>query len=248
MQNSLALEEPMMSEVLRASGLGHLAIIMDGNRRWARKQRLLPFAGHKQGVDALRRTALYANSLGLPILTVYAFSTENWHRPLFEVNDLMEIFYTSLEELLPELHENHIRLHFVGTLTGLSPRLQARIAAARELTSQNSGTLLQVAMNYGGRQELVQACRALMKEYMSSGRSPDELTEEAIAAHLYNPNCPDPDVILRTGGEHRLSNFLLWQAAYSEVMITDVLWPDFSPRDLDQAILEFAGRKRRFGR
>lgn len=248
MSASPALKELSVSEILRASGLQHLAIIMDGNRRWARKQHLPLLAGHEQGVAALRRTALYANDLGLSILTVYAFSTENWHRPLIEVSGLMDLFVESIEQLVPELHANGIRLEFFGDLSRLSALLQQRIREAMELTRDNPRMRLQVAINYGGRQELVQACRALITEYQASGRSPSELTEEAIAAHLYNPRSPDPDAILRTGGEQRLSNFLLWQAAYSEVMISDVLWPDFSLRDLDQTVLDFAGRKRRFGR
>jgi undecaprenyl diphosphate synthase len=221
---------------------------MDGNRRWARRQNLGPIAGHEQGGEALRRTVRYANGLGLPILTVYAFSTENWQRPLFEVSGLMDLFVDSLTRLLPELHEKGVRLHFFGELTQLSAVLQGRIAEAMARTRHNQKLVLQVAMNYGGRRELVQACRALIKKYQADGRSPDSLTEEVITAHLYNPTCPDPDVILRTGGELRLSNFLLWQAAYSEVMVTDVLWPDFAVQDIDQTIAEFARRKRRFGR
>jgi len=241
-------EEGFMSDILRASGLRHLAIIMDGNRRWARRQQLPPLMGHQQGVEILRRTMRHANDLGLPILTVYAFSTENWHRPILEVSGLMDLFIASLDRLVPELHQNGVRLHFFGELTRLSAPLQQRIRDAMGLTRNNPGLLCQVAMNYGGRQELVRACIALIKEHQRSGSQPDDLTEEAITAHLYNPGCPDPDLILRTGGEQRLSNFLLWQAAYSEVMVSDILWPDFSQRDLDQTILEFASRKRRFGR
>ncbi len=150
--------------------------------------------------------------------------------------------------MLQELHENGIRLQFFGKLTHLSTPLQAQIEQAMALTSENPGMTLQVAMNYGGRQELVQACVALIKKYQAGGGSPDELKEEDISAHLYNPGCPAPDAILRTGGEQRLSNFLLWQAAYSEIMLTDVLWPDFSPSDIDRIVTEFANRKRRFGR
>lgn len=248
MNTALALEDFSLPETLRASGLRHLAIIMDGNRRWARHQQQPPLAGHQQGVETLRRTVLYANDLGLSILTVYAFSTENWHRPLLEVNGLMDLFVESLEQLIPELHANGVRLHFFGDLTRLSALLQKRIQDGVELTRNNSRMLFQVAMNYGGRQELVQACSSLIQEYQASGRSPNALTAEAITARLYNPHCPDPDAILRTGGEQRLSNFLLWQAAYSEMIISEVLWPDFSPDDLDQTILEFASRKRRFGR
>jgi undecaprenyl diphosphate synthase len=148
-----------MSEALRASGLRHLAIIMDGNRRWARKQRLPLIAGHEQGVQALRRTVLYANSLGLRVLTVYAFSTENWQRPLVEVNGLMDLFFDSLEELVPELHENGVRLHIFGDLSQLSAKLQERIQEAEKLTRHNPNLLVQVAMNYGSRRELVRACK-----------------------------------------------------------------------------------------
>jgi len=226
----------------------HLAIIMDGNRRWARRQHLPPVAGHYHGSETLRRTALYANGLGLRFLSVYAFSTENWNRPLGEVTGLMEVFTNSLTRLLPELHENGIRLRFFGALEQFSPALRQQQKEAMEFTRNNSGMVLQVAMNYGARRELLHACMALIEEYQASGRSPSELKEEDLAERLYLPGCPDPDVVLRTGGEHRLSNFMLWQAAYAEVMLTDVLWPDFSPADVDKAILDFSNRQRRFGR
>jgi undecaprenyl diphosphate synthase len=226
----------------------HLAIIMDGNRRWARRHHQPILAGHDQGSEALRRTALYANDLGLPFLTVYAFSTENWQRPLDEVNGLMGLFSRALTRLLPELHDNGIRLRFFGGLSQFPAEIREQQEYGMRLTQHNSRMVLQVAMNYGSRRELLRACVALIEECREKGRASDELTEEDIGRHLYLPNCPDPDVVLRSGGEHRLSNFMLWQAAYAEVMISDVLWPDFSPADLDKTILEFSNRRRRFGR
>lgn len=241
-------EPPSSAELLRTSGMRHLAIIMDGNRRWARRHQLPILAGHDQGSEALRRTALYANQLGLPFLTVYAFSTENWQRSLVEVNGLMGLFSSTLNRLLPELHENGIRLHFFGGLSQFPSELQEQQKYGMELTRNNPRMVLQVAMNYGSRRELLRACAALIKEFQASGRAPDELTEEDISRHLYLPHCPDPDVVLRSGSEHRLSNFMLWQAAYAEIMISDVLWPDFSPADLDKVISDFASRRRRFGK
>ncbi|MFO0579045.1 MAG: polyprenyl diphosphate synthase [Polyangia bacterium] len=226
----------------------HLAIIMDGNRRWARRHQRQILSGHQQGSEALRRTALYANELGLKVLTVYAFSTENWKRPLIEVNGLMGLFVTEMTRLLPELHANGIRLRFFGGLSQLSPDIREKQRESTELTRNNPGMVLQVAMNYGARQEILQACAALIEEYQASGRAPSDLKEEDLMKRLYLPDSPDPDAVLRTGGEHRLSNFLLWQAAYSEVFISDVLWPDFSPAELDRVIYEFAQRQRRFGR
>ncbi len=248
MSMSFVDDQPSSAQLLRSSGMQHLAIIMDGNRRWAARRHLPILAGHDQGSEALRRTALYANDLGLSVLTVYAFSTENWQRPLDEVNGLMELFSSALTKLLPELHENGIRLRFFGGLSQFPTALREQQQYAMELTRNNSRMVLQVAMNYGSRKELLRACVALIGECQANGRAPDELTEADIGKHLYLPGCPDPDVILRSGGEHRLSNFMLWQAAYAEVMISDVLWPDFSPADLDHVILEFSNRRRRFGR
>lgn len=248
MSMSFVVDQPSSAELLQASGIRHLAIIMDGNRRWAWRRHLPILAGHDQGSEALRRTALYANDLGLPFLTVYAFSTENWQRPLEEVNGLMGLFSSALTRLLPELHENGIRLLFFGGLSQFPAELREQQKYAMELTRNNSRMVLQVAMNYGSRRELLRACVSLIKECQASGQAPEELTEADIGKHLYLPDCPDPDVVLRSGGEHRLSNFMLWQAAYAEVMISDVLWPDFSAADLDKAILEFSNRRRRFGR
>jgi undecaprenyl diphosphate synthase len=248
MAATLAIEDASPAALVRSSNLRHLAIIMDGNRRWARQRHLPPLGGHEQGTETLRRTALYANDLGLSYLTVYAFSTENWLRPLVEVSGLMELFASSLVRLLPEFHRNGIRLCFFGDLSQLSASLRSQFLEAMDETRSNRRMVLQMAMSYGSRREIVQACVALIREYQASGRSPEALKEEDFAKRLYMPGCPDPDAILRTGGEQRLSNFLLWQAAYAEVMRNDVLWPDFSASDLDQAIAEFARRKRRFGR
>jgi undecaprenyl diphosphate synthase len=239
---------PSAAAILRAGGMRHIAIIMDGNRRWARKRGMPVLEGHYEGVEALRRTVLHANALGLEFLTVYAFSTENWRRPPAEVEGLMTLFGFALARLLPEMHADGVRVCFFGELSGLSEALQRQLQESTELTRDNPGLRFQVAINYGGRAEIVRACSALQREARASGEALPELTDADIIRHLYMPSSPDPDLILRTGGEQRLSNFLLWQAAYAEVMVSNTLWPDFSTDELDRVIVDLSGRIRRFGR
>src|SRR6266508_355006 len=220
-----------------------IAVIMDGNGRWA-KNRGLPVAeGHRAGTKALRRTVEAAIDLGVESLTVYAFSTENWSRPQDEVGALMEIFEETIARELPDLAAQGVKTRFVGRRDRAPEALQARMAAMEEETAGNSRINLWVAFDYGGRAELVEAARRLA----ASGIDPDEIDESAFAAELYEPELPEPDLLIRTSGEQRISNFLLWQLAYSELVFVDRLWPDFDEHDLRRAVEEYSGRRRRFG-
>lgn len=222
----------------------HIAIIMDGNGRWA-KRRLMPrVAGHRKGVEALRGVIRACAERGVSHLTVFAFSSENWRRPQEEVTLLMELFMRALENEVARLHENGIRFRVIGDLTGFSERIQALIRDAEALTRDNIRLTFTVAANYGGRWDIVQA----MKKLMAAGVSPDEVDEAALAQKLSIADMPEPDLFIRTGGEQRISNFLLWQLAYTELYFTDALWPDFDPAALDEAIASYRTRERRFGR
>jgi len=222
----------------------HVAIIMDGNGRWARARGLPRLAGHRAGVDNLRRVLEAAGDFGIQYLTIYAFSTENWQRPQEEVRGLLNILEEVIDRELAELHKNGVQLRHIGRLERLSPRLQEKVRAAIELTKDNDRLVLNVAWNYGGRDELVHAIRSMLEE----GYKPEEVTEETIEEHLYTAGCPDPDLIIRTSGEMRVSNFLIWQGAYSEWFLTPTFWPDFGPEELLAALHEFANRERRYGR
>jgi undecaprenyl diphosphate synthase len=222
----------------------HIAIIMDGNGRWA-KRRLMPrVAGHRKGVEALRGVIRACAERGVSHLTVFAFSSENWRRPQEEVTLLMELFMRALENEVARLHENGIRFRVIGDLSGFSERIQALIRDAEALTRDNTRLTFTVAANYGGRWDIVQA----MKKLMAAGVSPDEVDEAALAQKLSIADMPEPDLFIRTGGEQRISNFLLWQLAYTELYFTDALWPDFDPAALDEAIASYRTRERRFGR
>lgn len=222
----------------------HIAIIMDGNGRWA-KRRLMPrVAGHRKGVEALRGVIRACAERGVSHLTVFAFSSENWRRPQEEVTLLMELFMRALENEVARLHENGIRFRVIGDLSGFSERIQTLIRDAEALTRDNTRLTFTVAANYGGRWDIVQA----MKKLMAAGVSPDEVDEAALAQKLSIADMPEPDLFIRTGGEQRISNFLLWQLAYTELYFTDALWPDFDPAALDEAIASYRTRERRFGR
>jgi len=222
----------------------HIAIIMDGNGRWA-KRRLMPrVAGHRKGVEALRGVIRACAERGVSHLTVFAFSSENWRRPQEEVTLLMELFMRALENEVARLHENGIRFRVIGDLTGFSERIQTLIRDAEALTRGNTRLTFTVAANYGGRWDIVQA----MKKLMAAAVSPDEVDEAALAQKLSIADMPEPDLFIRTGGEQRISNFLLWQLAYTELYFTDALWPDFDPAALDEAIASYRTRERRFGR
>ncbi len=222
----------------------HIAIIMDGNGRWATSRHLPRSVGHHAGVEALRRVVELCDDYHVPMLTVYAFSTENWDRPQEEVDTLMRLMWETIRTDVDRLHANGVRLRHVGRLRGLAPDVQAAINHMMTLTEHNTKLQLNVCFNYGGRAELVDAFR----EIAASGVNPDDITEELISQRLYTRDLPDPDLIIRTGGEMRLSNYLLWQAAYAEFYSTPTLWPDFNQNDFIAALDAFAARKRRFGK
>lgn len=218
----------------------HVAIVMDGNGRWAQKRYLPRVAGHKQGVDALRRTVQACIDRGVQALTVFAFSSENWNRPADEVSGLMELLGLALSREVPRLHESGVQLHFPGNRGALSPRVQKALAEAEALTGENRKLVLNVCFNYGGRWDIADAARRLAAQ----GR---EITEQSLAETTALAHVGDPDLLIRTGGEMRISNFLLWQCAYTELLFTPCLWPDFDGAELDRALLAYAGRERRFG-
>ena len=222
----------------------HLAIVMDGNRRWARQRHLPAIAGHRAGVDTIRRTLRAARERGVEYLTLYSFSTENWSRDAEEVGALMALLEETIRRETKTLVEDGVRLMVIGRLHELSERLQRAIAGAVKETLPGTRGVMTLAFNYGGRAEIVDAVRRLVAD----GVAPDQIDEAAIAKRLYAPEHPDPDLLIRTGGELRVSNFLLWEVAYSEMWATQVLWPDFSVTDLDAALASYAERERRFGR
>lgn len=222
----------------------HLAIVMDGNRRWARQRHLPAIAGHRAGVETIRRTLRAARERGVEYLTLYSFSTENWTRDPEEVTGLMALLEETIRRETKTLVEDGVRLKVIGRLQDLSDRLQRAIAGAVKETLPGTRGVMTLAFNYGGRAEIVDA----VKRLVADGVAPDEVDEAAIAKRLYAPEHPDPDLLIRTGGELRVSNFLLWEVAYSEMWATEVLWPDFSITDLDAALASYAKRERRYGR
>ncbi|PWC55840.1 isoprenyl transferase [Azospirillum sp. TSO22-1] len=225
----------------------HVAIIMDGNGRWAKARGLPRTAGHKKGVEAVRRTVEAARELGVGYLTIFSFSSENWRRPEEEVSDLMGLLRFYLRSEIAELHKAGIRLRVIGERPRLSPDIVRLIENAEELTAGNTTMTLVVALSYGSRQEIVLAARRLAEEARAGRLDPESIDEDALTGRLFTADIPDPDLIIRTSGEQRLSNFLLWQSAYAEFVFTDTLWPDFTKRDLEAAIEEFHRRERRFG-
>ena len=223
----------------------HVAIILDGNGRWAKARGLPRTAGHGAGAEAFRRIGNYCKDIGIEYLTVYAFSTENWKRPPEEVRTIMAIFEKYMMEALSIMERDRFKMRFFGDISALSPRLQELMAAAEEKSTHYEGCQMNMCINYGGRDEIIRAVRRYAQEF-KDGTAP-ELTEETFGNYLYSAGIPDPDLIIRTSGEERLSNFLPWQGAYSELYFTDVLWPDFTKRDMDAALAEFQRRDRRFG-
>jgi undecaprenyl diphosphate synthase len=222
----------------------HIAIVMDGNRRWARQRHLPAIAGHRAGVETIRKTLRAARERGVEYLTLYSFSTENWSRDPEEVTGLMGLLEETIRRETDSLVRDDVRLEVIGRLHELSPGLQKSIAGAVEATSKCAHGVMTLAFNYGGRAEIVDAVRRVVAD----GVAPDAVDEAAIASRLYAPDHPDPDLLIRTGGELRVSNFLLWEVAYAEMWATPVLWPDFSVKDLDDALGSYAKRERRFGR
>ena len=234
--------EPEQSGIPR-----HIAIILDGNGRWAKKRGLPRTAGHAAGSENFRRIATYCRDIGVEYLTVYAFSTENWQRPEDEVKTIMKLLERYLNEAISTMERDHIRMKVFGDVGGLSPKLQKLVAKTDEISSRYEGFQANICLNYGGRNEIVSAARRYAEDY-AEGRVSGELTEEQFGNYLYSAGISDPDLLIRPGGEQRISNFLLWQCAYSEFYFTDVLWPDFSSKELDRAIAEYQRRDRRFGK
>ncbi|MFN5010362.1 MAG: polyprenyl diphosphate synthase [Gammaproteobacteria bacterium] len=225
----------------------HIAIVMDGNGRWAEARGEPRTAGHRAGIEPVRRTIRECARLGVRALTLFAFSSENWRRPETEVATLMSLFMDALDREVEELNSNGVRLRIIGNRQSLAVRLQQRIAEAEALTAANTRLDLQVAVSYGGRWDLVEAARRLAARAASGALRPADIDEAALAAELQLADLPDPDLFIRTGGDHRVSNFLLWNIAYAELFFTDTLWPDFDERTLAEAIADFESRERRFG-
>ena len=221
----------------------HVAIIMDGNGRWAAQRGLPRIAGHEAGTNNIRRITYTAGELGISYLTLWAFSTENWRRPQEEVRGIMRILSEVIGRETEELHRQGAQLRHIGSLEGLDPSLREAVLGAIELTKSNSRLVLTLAFNYGGRQEVLHAVQRMIED----GRTADEVDNELIASYLYTRDLPDPDLVIRTSGEHRMSNFLLWQAAYAELYFCPTLWPDFGPEHLREAVAEYGRRERRFG-
>jgi len=225
----------------------HIAIILDGNGRWAKKRGLPRTAGHKVGAETFRTIATYCRDIGIDYLTVYAFSTENWKRPKEEVDTIMELLRRYVLEAIDTMERDKVRLNFMGDMTVLAPDLQDLIAKSNAISARLEGCQCNICLNYGGRAEIVQAARRFAEDCAAGKTTPDALTEQVFDGYLYSAGVPSPELMIRPGGEQRLSNFLLWQCAYSEFYYTDVLWPDFTKEELHKAIAAFQRRDRRFG-
>ena len=230
-----------------SAGLRHLAIIMDGNGRWAQARRLPRIAGHRAGVEAVRRIVEAAPDVGIEVLTLYAFSSENWKRPADEVADLMGLLRHYIQSEINDLHKNGVRLNFIGNWKRLKPDLVTMLEAARIKTMDNRRLTLIMALNYGGQDEMARAAQAMAHDVAAGTLDPATISVETLGARLDTAGLPPPDLVLRTSGEMRLSNFLLWQSAYAEFAATDTLWPDFNAAKLAEAVAEFSKRERRFG-
>ena len=239
-----AAEKKDIKEIVKSTNLKHIAIIMDGNRRWAKENHLPSAMGHQKGVDSLRSTMRLFDRFGIKYLTVYAFSTENWNRKKEEVEFLMGLLAKTLLNELDDMHKENVRIRFLGDLTKLSKNLVDIVKNAENKTKDNTGVNLNIAFNYGSRDEITNALKAIVQEGLKS----EDITEETVSNHLYTKDIPDPDLLIRTGGEKRISNYLLWQLAYSEIYVTDAYWPEFDENELSKAIVEFEHRNRRFGK
>ena len=231
-------------EIVRETNLRHIAVIMDGNRRWAKERNLPTAMGHKKGVEALKTTLRACDDFGIKYLTVYAFSTENWKRKKEEVDFLMELLALTLTNELEEMHSEGVVISFIGDTSKLSTKLQKILNNSVEKTKNNNGVHLQIAFNYGARDEIVNAVKSIVNE----GVKASDITSELISEHLYTKSVPDPDLLIRTGGEMRISNYLLWQIAYSEILVIQQYWPEFDKNSLVEAVKEFKNRQRRFGK
>ncbi len=247
MLNTLS-ETDKIKDIVRSTNLQHIAIIMDGNRRWAKSKFLPSAAGHKKGVEALRATLKACAKFNVKYLTVYAFSTENWNRPKEEVEFLMSLLANTIKAEVPEFIENDIKLSFIGDRTSLNKDLIKVLEYGEEQTKNSKTLNLQIAFNYGARMELTNAVKQICEKVKNGELLQEDITEKTISENLYTSNIPDPDLLIRTGGEKRISNYLLWQCAYTEIYITNTFWPEFDENALSQAIIEFNNRTRRFGK
>lgn len=226
----------------------HIAIVLDGNGRWAKARKRPRLLGHKKGVEAVRNIVKACSSLGVECLTIFAFSSENWKRPEDEIKHLMGLFMMALEREAKSLAKNNVRLRIIGDVTQFSDKLQKKIKEVEVLTSKSTGLNLTVAANYGGRWDVTESVKQLVDKVVSGGLQVSDITEKSISSHLCTEGFPDPDLFIRTGGDKRISNFMMWQMAYTELYFTDVLWPDFDKEQLDKAIADFSSRQRRFGK
>lgn len=241
-------EKKDIKKIVKETKLTHIAMIMDGNRRWA-KEKFLPSAvGHQKGVETLKNTLKSFDKFDIKYLTVYAFSTENWNRKKEEVDFLMNLLAKTLGDELEEMNSNNIKITFIGNIDKLSRNLIKILKNAERQTKKNTGVNLQIAFNYGSRDEITNALQILAKKVKNNELEPEEITEEMICKNLYTKNIPDPDLLIRTGGEKRISNYLLWQIAYSEIYVTEKYWPQFDEKELSKAVIEFEKRNRRFGK
>lgn len=241
------LEKEDIADIVKKTDLKHVAIIMDGNRRWAKFHNLPSAVGHKKGVESLKNAVKSCHKFGIKYLTVYAFSTENWNRNPEEVSFLMDLLALTIKNELNELHENQVVINFIGDLTKLNKKLQKILNEAMKKTKYNTGVNLQIAFNYGSRNEMVNAVKKISQKVLNNEITLDEISEDTISSALYTSDVPDPDLLIRTGGEMRISNYLLWQIAYSELLITPQFWPEFDENSMSNAILEFNNRQRRYG-
>jgi len=226
----------------------HVAIIMDGNGRWAKSQGLKRIFGHRHALESIRSTIEGAAEVGVKYLTLFAFSTENWNRPKEEVDALMDMLVSAIDKEVPALHKNKVRMQTIGNIKKMSTKVQEKLNKAINFTAQNEGLTLVLALNYGSREEITESLKCCVRDIIDKKITIDEINEKTIAANLYTNNMPDPELIIRTSGEERLSNFLLWQAAYSELYFTETLWPDFRKQHLFDALYEYQHRERRFGK
>ncbi len=240
-------EHPLLTRLDFSRLPNHVAIIMDGNGRWARRRKLPRVSGHRAGIEAVREVVECSARLGLQVLTLYAFSVENWKRPRTEVATLMALLKEYLNRELSTLQKNNIIFRTIGRVEELDPSVQTELARAQKETSGNTGLLFNIALSYGGRAEIVDACRSLVKRALDGRLLADQVDEDLFARHLYTSGQPDPDLLIRTSGELRISNFLLWQIAYAEIWVTETLWPDFRRGQLLQAIVDYQKRRRRYG-
>jgi undecaprenyl diphosphate synthase len=241
--------DKLKANILKKGNLpDHIAIIMDGNGRWAKRRGLPRTAGHKAGVTAVKRIVRAAGDMGISVLTLFTFSQENWKRPKNEVSAIMKLLYETTKREINELDENNVKLITTGRTEELSPRRRQILQEAMERTKDNTGLILNLALNYGGRTEILDAVKEIARDVKLGKLNPQQLTEERFSHYLYTNTLPDPDLLIRTSGEMRISNFLLWQTSYTELYVTDVLWPNFSVRDFYEAIQDYQTRERRFGR